>query len=154
MSSPYRIYHRNAFVYYATSGHFIVHSKYRKGPKVTENTFCLFQCNLSMNKFWTFLLITCLYLIQISSLFWGDLKIFKVWIKWIYLRCDYSVIFLSSFLLRYAELLSSGCLQNQANKIPGFLQDFQEFLKQFSRICLHKMSTVIQETWMHIIMKP
>ena len=48
----------------------------------------------------------------------------------------------------------SGCLQNQANKIPGFLQDFQEFFKQFSRICLHKMSTVIQETLMHIIMKP
>ena len=40
----------------------------------------------------------------------------------------------------------TGCLQNQANKFPGFFQDFQEFFKQFSRICLHKMSTVIQET--------
>ena len=38
---------------------------------------------------------------------------------------------------------SAGCLQNQANKIPGFFQDFQEFFKQFSRICLHKMSTQI-----------
>ena len=37
----------------------------------------------------------------------------------------------------------TGCLQNQANKIPGFFQDFQEFFKQFSRICLHKMSTQI-----------
>ena len=35
----------------------------------------------------------------------------------------------------------TGCLQNQANKIPGFFQDFLEFFKQFSRICLHKMST-------------
>ena len=25
----------------------------------------------------------------------------------------------------------TGCLQNQANKIPGFLQDFQEFFKEF-----------------------
>ena len=37
----------------------------------------------------------------------------------------------------------SGCLQIQANKIPGFFQDFQEFFKQFSRICFHKMSTQI-----------
>ena len=36
--------------------------------------------------------------------------------------------------ISYAIMHCTGCLQNQANKIPGFFQDFQEFFKQFSRI--------------------
>ena len=43
----------------------------------------------------------------------------------------------------FQRSFKTGCLQNQANKIPGFLQDCQEFFKQFSRISLHKMSTQI-----------
>ena len=46
-------------------------------------------------------------------------------------------------VLELIKATGAGCLQNQANKIPGYLQDFQEFFKQFSRICLHKMSTQI-----------